>query len=108
MWINKLNLINFKNFVDLTVVLNKHFNIIIGANGTGKSTLLHALQIVAGAFFLGLPKVPKRHIHENEIRFSINQISKKTQYFTPTIVEAVGSINRSGTFTWRRIMIHSK
>ncbi|GAA4144476.1 AAA family ATPase [Sphingobacterium kyonggiense] len=104
MQIQKLFIKNFRGFEEKEFKLNPRFTVAIGDNGTGKSTLLHAVQVVAGAFFLGLPRVTRRHIQENEIRFSINRTSKQAEYFTPTIVEATGHINGSGEFTWRRII----
>lgn len=104
MQIRKLYIKNFRGFEEKEFKLNPSFTVAIGDNGTGKSTLLHAVQVAAGAFFLGLPKVNRRHIQENEIRFSINRVSKQSEYFTPTIVEATGHINGSGEFTWRRII----
>ncbi len=104
MQIQKLFIKNFRGFEEKEFKLNPRFTVAIGDNGTGKSTLLHAVQVAAGAFFLGLPHVTRRHIQENEIRFSINRISKQAEYFTPTIVEATGHINGSGEFTWRRII----
>ncbi len=105
MLIKNLYLKNFRNFKANSFSLNPSFNVIIGSNGTGKSTLLQAIQVAAGAFFLGLPKVvSRRHIQENEIRFAINKISKQAEYFTPTIVEATGQINGSDEIIWRRVV----
>lgn len=104
MQINRIHLKNFRNIDEASFNLHPRFNVIIGYNGTGKSTLLHAMQVATGAFFLGLPRVNRRHIQESEIRFAINLKSKQSEYFTPTIVEATGHINSSGDFTWRRII----
>lgn len=104
MQINRLHLKNFRSVKNDTFNLHPRFNVIIGHNGTGKSTLLHAMQVATGAFFLGLPRVNRRHIQENEIWFTINLKSKQSEYFTPTIVEATGHINGSGEFTWRRVI----
>ncbi|HWV70420.1 MAG TPA: AAA family ATPase [Pseudosphingobacterium sp.] len=104
MQIRKVKIFNFINFQEATFYLDTHFNVVIGENQTGKSTLLHAMQVATGAFFLGLPYVKRRHIQEDEIRFEINQETKQSHYFTPTIVEAVGSINGNGEFTWRRVI----
>ncbi|MCT1526074.1 AAA family ATPase [Sphingobacterium lactis] len=104
MQIAKLYIKNFRGFEEKSFNLNPQFTAAIGDNGTGKSTLLHAMQVATGAFFLGLPRVNRRHIQESEIRFAINLTSKQSEYFTPTIVEATGHINGSGDFTWRRII----
>ncbi len=109
MQINRLYIKNFRGFEEKTFNLNSAFTVAIGDNGTGKSTLLQAVQVVAGAFFLGLPYVNRRNITEDEVRFSINKKSKQSEYFTPTIVEATGFINGSGEFNWRReIAEHGK
>ncbi len=105
MKINKIHIKNFRGFEEKRFNLNPHFTVAIGDNGTGKSTLLQAIQVAAGAFFLGLPKVvSRRHIQENEIRFAINRISKQAEYFTPTIVEATGQINGTDEIIWRRVV----
>ncbi|MBK1439826.1 AAA family ATPase [Parapedobacter sp. ISTM3] len=104
MQVRKLYVKNFRGFEDNSFNLNPHFTVAIGDNGTGKSTLLHAMQVATGAFFLGLPRVTKRNIQENEIRFAINLVSKQSEHFTPTIVEATGQINGSGEFIWRRVI----
>ncbi|TKC07493.1 AAA family ATPase [Pedobacter frigoris] len=109
MQINKLYIQNFRGFEEKNFNLNPSFTVAIGDNGTGKSTLLHAVQIATGAFFLGLPYVTRRNINENEIKFAINMRSKQSEYFTPTIVEATGFINGSGEFSWRRMILeHGK
>lgn len=109
MQIDKLYIKNFRGFEEKSFNLNPAFTVAIGDNGTGKSTLLQAVQVVAGAFFLGLPYINRRHIDDDEVRFSINKKSKQSEYFTPTIVEATGHINGSGEFTWRReITEHGK
>ena len=103
MQINSLYIKNFRGFSEKSFKLNPKFTVGIGNNGTGKSTLLHAVQVAAGSFFLGLPNiVSRRHIEENEIRFEFNKRSKQAEFFTPTVVEATGFINGSGEFTWRR------
>jgi len=109
MQISKLYIKNFRGFEEKTFNLNPSFTVAIGDNGTGKSTLLQAVQVAAGTFFLGLPYINRRHISEDEVRFSINKKSKQSEYFTPTVVEATGFINGSGEFTWRReISEHGK
>jgi putative ATP-dependent endonuclease of OLD family len=45
MRIRRLTIKNFRNFENLTVALNDHA-VIVGANGVGKSNLLHAIRLV--------------------------------------------------------------
>lgn len=104
MQINKLEVINFRGFEKREFFLNPHFTVAIGNNGTGKSTLLHAMQVAVGAFFLGFKGVYQRYIQEDEIRISFNPISKQWVYHTPTVVKATGFINGSGEFSWQRVI----
>lgn len=107
MWINKLKLINFRNFEDDTFVLDEHFNIIIGINGKGKSSLLHAIRIACGAYLLGIPEATKRHIWESEIRRK--DFGTHLSLQTPTIVEAEGSIDDKPLHAaWRRVIPEGK
>ncbi|HEX3934836.1 MAG TPA: AAA family ATPase [Puia sp.] len=102
MQIDKLEVENFRGFNKKEFILNPSFTVAIGDNGTGKSTLLHAMQVAAGSFFLGLPNIHRRHIEEDEIRISFNPDSRQWVYHTPTKIKAIGSINGSGKFSWQR------
>jgi len=68
MRINKLRLKNFKSFDDKEYIFKTQFTVFIGNNSTGKTSILNALSIVTGSFFLGIEDVPSRTIQENEIR----------------------------------------
>ena len=46
--IREINIKNFKSIVDLTLDLGR-FNVIIGANGCGKTNILEALVLASGA-----------------------------------------------------------
>lgn len=102
MEIRRLQMENFRGFEKKEIFLNPSFTVAIGNNGTGKSTLLQAMQVASGAFFLGLPNVHRRHIDEDEIRITFDRKSKQWIHHTPTKVVATGSVNGSGEFTWQR------
>ncbi|MDA7960623.1 MAG: ATP-binding protein [Nitrosopumilus sp.] len=48
MWIKSVRIVNFKAIEDRLITFEKDMTVMIGANGTGKTTVLHAIQ----AFFL--------------------------------------------------------
>ncbi len=67
--IEQITIQNFRNIGEpITFHLNPNFTAFIGVNGKGKSTILHALRVASGAFFLGIPEVKSRHILKDEIR----------------------------------------
>ena len=54
MRIDNLTLKNFRNFENAEIPLNPKMNIVIGNNGSGKSSLLMGALTAASTFFLGI------------------------------------------------------
>jgi predicted ATP-dependent endonuclease of OLD family len=46
MYISKVSLVNYRNFANAKVVLNKGINTIIGENGSGKTNLFRAIRLL--------------------------------------------------------------
>ncbi len=90
--IHRITIKNFRNIEEeICYSLNPGFTVIIGINGKGKSTMLHAIRIAAGSYLLGIAEAPKRHIWVTEIRRK--DYKSHTVLQTPTIVKAEGSID---------------
>jgi len=98
MKISSLYIKNFRNIVEKDFHFNTQFNVIIGKNGRGKSTLLHALRVAAGAYFLGIPEVKRRHIQNDEIRITNANIMLEHR---PVVVKATGILGDEQV-TWKR------
>lgn len=47
MYLEKINLLNFKNYEELTLTFGKHINCIVGNNGSGKTNLLDAIYYLS-------------------------------------------------------------
>ena len=45
--VNKLRLINYRNYDSLNIVLNKNINVFIGKNAQGKTNLLESIYLCA-------------------------------------------------------------
>ena len=54
MRIDKLTITNFDGFEHRTFSFNPHFNLLVGDNATGKTSVLDALAVAVGSWFLGL------------------------------------------------------
>lgn len=67
MRIDRLNIHNFKGFSEREFVFHPEFNLIVGTNGTGKTTALDALAVAVGSWFLGVRGADTRHIRPNEV-----------------------------------------
>lgn len=102
MKIDKLYLKNFRNIEEASYEFPTNFTVVIGMNGAGKSTILHALRVAAGAYFMGMPssQVKNRHISKDEVRMTNNKFELLHH---PVIVEAEGVFpEKNSPITWRR------
>jgi predicted ATP-binding protein involved in virulence len=53
--IDRLEIKNLKKFSDFTINLHPQFTLLVGDNGTGKTTILDALAIAAGIWLVNYP-----------------------------------------------------
>ncbi len=69
MRINSIEIQNFKAFEDASFSFDPHFTVLIGDNGTGKTSLLDALSFALGTFILGINGAEtRRPLKESEKR----------------------------------------
>ena len=105
MRIDKLHIQNFKGFEDKTFEFKEQFTVFIGDNAKGKTSVLDALAIAAGSFFLGIEGIPPRKIEKGEIRSITIDGQPKPQ--TPVIIEASGHIDNKA-IQWKRDISNKK
>lgn len=88
-YINKMELHNYRRFEDKTVQLDKHMNLLIGANASGKTTILEAATIVLGAYLAAYRKyVPSRfvrNISDDDVRRKMHQTARQDVLLSPGI-----------------------
>jgi predicted ATP-binding protein involved in virulence len=68
MRIDRLNVHNFKNFDDLTVDFIGGVNLFVGSNGSGKTSILEAINVALGGFFGSQEQKLQRPISFDEIK----------------------------------------
>lgn len=66
MYIEQIQVSNFRKFENFTLELDKKLNVLIGKNGTGKSSVLEAISIAAGTFFFSLNAIPSVGIRASD------------------------------------------
>lgn len=76
MRINSIEIKNFRGFVNKSFELNPQMNVIVGNNTSGKTTILHAIQIALGAYLQSLTIIPKDRSYRKNFA-----ISDKTMLF---------------------------
>lgn len=109
MKLTKLHIENFKGFETLDVDFHPNFNIVVGINGTGKSTLLEASKIAIGSLFLELDKIKDKISSPSILPENVRLHNLETQY--PTIIHAFAEIDSelctskdSCSIEWKRVL----
>lgn len=109
MRLNKVDIRNFKCFENESIELHPKLNVLIGNNGTGKTSLLEALRILIGSLYLAFDKYKEKlempGIIKDDIRLA--NISGNLELQLPTTVQAVGTIDRfsaENEIEWTRSM----
>lgn len=104
MILKKLGISNFKMFQNLELSFEPGFNLLLGDNGVGKTTILEAASVALSGFFVGMEDVATRNIYKSDIRYQIvkdkNGIPNKS-YDIP--VEISSTLEYDGKeYTWFR------
>ena len=104
MRLDRLQLKNFNCFEERQIDLAARFNLIVGDNATGKTTLLNGMAVGLGSLFLGFPSpATPRSINRDEARLAFfehgDAITAESQF--PVRVECTGQV-RGEEGTWCR------
>jgi predicted ATP-binding protein involved in virulence len=70
MRIDKISLINFKNFDKLDISFTNGVNLFVGSNGSGKTSILEAINVAIGGFFATQEQKMQRVINFDEIKIT--------------------------------------
>lgn len=89
MYLSNIHIENFKGIKNADIDFGRSVNLIIGDNGTGKTSVLEAISVALGGFLSGIDGVNTIHFSKDEIRRE-NQLtgsgSNNTVYKTPICV----------------------
>lgn len=109
MRIDRLEIRNFKGFERREFLLHPEFNLVVGDNGTGKTTLLEALSVAVGSWFLGLRGYDTRNIRSDDVRLlgqaAPGDVRWEQQF--PCSVKATGAVN-GRALVWERTLNSAK
>lgn len=107
MRLDKLTLKNFRGFAERSFEFQPQFNLIIGENGTGKTSVLKGAEVALGIWELYAPVSDKRNITEQDVRRvpvpSVETINFEPQH--PVVVSATGRLTDSNDpDKWQRFI----
>lgn len=96
---------NFRGFERLKLELHPEFNLIIGQNGAGKTSILDALAVALGGWLLGFPDVPARNFRRDDARLRRVELGgvPNLERCVPTSVIARGKV-LGGRLQWQRFL----
>lgn len=101
MRIDRLQLTNYRGFERLDLALHPRLTVLAGVNGAGKSSVLEALSVAAGAGFLGFNDVPPPSIERDAVRqVQIEGSTLTSEPQLPCRIEAEGYAD--GIVGWAR------
>lgn len=105
MRVDKVALRNFRGYGEFELELHPRFNLLVGDNGTGKTSVLEAIAVAAGSWLLGFRGYDTRQIKLGDVRL----VAEKTlegvrweQQF-PCEIRAKGFV-RGQEIEWRRAL----
>lgn len=91
--IKKIKIKNFKKFRDITIEFNPNKNILIGENGTGKSSILQAINIVLSGSYSYIEKIGFKSLFNveaiNEFFKEKNKIDKSLENIKEILPEVI-------------------
>ena len=86
MRIDAIEISNFKAFEQGSFDFHPEFNLVVGVNGTGKTSLLDALAVATGSWFLGLRGYDSRHIWHDEVRLAAHKFDGEIRFGSQIII----------------------
>ncbi|MCI0376293.1 MAG: AAA family ATPase [Gemmataceae bacterium] len=114
MRIESIEVRNFKKFAQQAIEFHRQFTLLVGENGSGKTSILDALAVALGVWLVDVPDSDlansRRSIDPAEIRLEPTKQGDRTLFrevTTGVIVKAVGQIQNSNV-TWARQIGHGK
>ena len=103
MRIDRLTVRNFRNLEEESFGLHPQFTVLVGDNGSGKTAILEALRIGAGAYLLGLPGMHAPPIKREHVRRVTRREGEFTTFepMAPSAVHCEGNVHHT-EIHWQR------
>ena len=106
MRIDRLTVRNFRRFEERTFEFHSRFTVLVGDNGGGKTAVLDALRIGAGAYLLGVPDMKAPSIKREYVRRETKRTGEFATFepVTPSMVRCEGNVHHT-EICWHRELI---
>lgn len=108
MRIDRLTLQNFRKFKELTIDLHPQFTLLVGGNGSGKTTILDALAISLTVRWINEQAGKKNiEIRAKDARLIPEKVADRTRFQEqrPVSVKGFGQIGTRAGLEWEQILL---
>ena len=106
MRIKELELKNFRCFEHMSLMLHSNMNVMVGVNGTGKTTILEAIRIFIGAVFCELDKIENKisspSITDDDVR--LHNLERQYSVEIQGILDIDKELLHEGIASWDRVL----
>lgn len=108
MQIRELTLQNFRCFDQLTLEFHPNLSVIVGANGSGKTSILEGVAIALSTMFVKMDGLSGRRIDKSQAHLKAFALgsTKDVQPQYPVTVRAVAAVGNT-KLTWARSLMRS-
>ncbi len=104
MKLEQVRIKNFKGIEECQIDFEEGFNLLIGDNGYGKTSILEAISVGLGGFIADLPDVSAKNFTMDEVRVVLEHTGEGSfhrGYMTPVEVLCKAEVEGE-TFEWLR------
>lgn len=111
MRLKKVRIENFRIIDNCEIEFDEQFNLIIGNNGTGKTSILEAITVGLSGFIAGIHEVKPIKFNKEDIRMKTEltgEGSYHITYMTPTKVQCTVEVQGNEVIEWERSLTSYK
>lgn len=106
MYLEKIDIKNYKAIKDISINLKPGVNLLIGDNGVGKTSVLEGIAVALGGLFVNVTGVSTKNIVKDDVRMLIKPLgdaSTSIEYCEPVLTGCVLHASDGQEFSWNRI-----
>lgn len=106
MYLERIHIKNYKAIEELDIDLKPGVNLLIGDNGSGKTSVLEGIAVALGGMFVNVAGVSTKNIVKNDVHLKIKPLgdsSTSVEYCEPVSAGCSLHLSKNEKFTWNRV-----
>lgn len=106
MYLEKINLKNYKAIEEIEIDLKPGINLLLGDNGAGKTSALEGIAVALSGLFVNVAGVRTKNVAKEDVRMVIDSLgdaSSSVTYCEPILAGCTLKISDQERFIWNRV-----